>query len=226
MKKLGLRTKGPETMAALAGVVSAAVVLAVAELIGAFFTARATPVFALGSTFIDFTPPWMKDFAIATFGTNDKAALFVGMGLTIALLACVLGVVAYKKWALGVLGVLFMGAVIVAAVLTRAGVGPADAIPSVLGTIAGLIVLRRLIKPLWGLKAWPEAPADVAADADSQVGGAGTSRRRFFPGPARRRPDRIARHPHLRIQPGGRKARRKCQMAGHAHPRSPGHGQT
>ena len=40
-------------MAALAGVVAAAVVLAVAELIGAFFTARATPLFALGSTFID-----------------------------------------------------------------------------------------------------------------------------------------------------------------------------
>ncbi|MEQ4566896.1 molybdopterin-dependent oxidoreductase [Paenarthrobacter sp. CAP02] len=180
MKKLGLRTKGPQTMAALAGVVSAAVVLAVAELIGAFFTARATPVFALGSTFIDFTPPWMKDFAIATFGTNDKAALFVGMGLTIALLACVLGIVAYRKWALGVLGVLFMGTVIVACVVTRAGVGPVDAIPSVLGTIAGLFVLRRLMVPLWGLKAWPEAPSDIASDADSRVGGAGTSRRRFF----------------------------------------------
>ena len=44
----------------------------------------------------------MKDFAIATFGTNDKVALFVGMGVTILLLACVLGVVAFRKWALGV----------------------------------------------------------------------------------------------------------------------------
>jgi hypothetical protein len=167
-------------MAALAGVVAAAVVLAVAELIGAFFTARATPLFALGSTFIDFTPPRLKDFAIATFGTNDKAALFVGMGLTIAVLACILGVVAYRKWALGVLGVLFMGAVIVASVVTRAGVGAADAIPSVLGTVAGLVVLRRLMVPLWGLKAWPEAPADSAADGDEEVGSKGTSRRRFF----------------------------------------------
>ncbi|GAT89245.1 oxidoreductase [Paenarthrobacter nicotinovorans] len=185
MKKLGSRTRGTDSMAALAGVVSAGVVLAVAELIGAFFTARATPVFALGSTFIDFTPPWMKDFAIATFGTNDKAALFVGMGVTIAVLACVLGVVAYRKWALGVLGVLFMGTVIVACVLTRAGVGFADAIPSILGTIAGLLVLRRLMVPLWGMKAWPEAPADMAADAEVRngsagVGTAGTSRRRFF----------------------------------------------
>jgi DMSO/TMAO reductase YedYZ molybdopterin-dependent catalytic subunit len=163
-------------MAALAGMVAAAVVLAVAELVGAFFTARATPVFALGSTFIDFTPSWMKDFAIATFGTNDKAALFVGMGLTIAVLACVLGVVAYRRWALGVLGVLFMGAVIVASVVTRAGVGPADAIPSVVGTIAGLLVLRLLVVRLRGLKAWPEAPADTAGSAAS----GGATRRRFF----------------------------------------------
>ena len=167
-------------MAALAGVVAAAVVLAVAELIGAFFTARATPLFALGSTFIDFTPPWLKDFAIATFGTNDKAALFVGMGLTIAVLACILGVVAYRKWALGVLGVLFMGAVIVACVVTRAGVGPADAIPSVLGTLAGLVALHRLMAPLWGMKKWPEAPADQAADDDARQQGGGTSRRGFF----------------------------------------------
>ena len=167
-------------MAALAGVVAAAVVLAVAELIGAFFTARATPLFALGSTFIDFTPPWLKDFAIATFGTNDKAALFVGMGLTIAVLACVLGVVAYRKWALGVLGVLFMGAVIVACVVTRSGVGIADAIPSVLGTLAGLVVLRRLMVTLWGLKEWPEAPADTAYAGDARERGEGTSRRSFF----------------------------------------------
>ncbi|BAS10866.1 oxidoreductase molybdopterin binding [Arthrobacter sp. Hiyo4] len=132
---------------------------------------------ALGSTFIDFTPPWMKDFAIATFGTNDKAALFVGMGLTIFLLACVLGVVAYRKWALGAAGVLLMGAVIVASVVTRASVKPLDAIPTVLGTIAGLVVLRLLIAPLWRLKSWPEAPADTGAEEPDRPA---TSRRRFF----------------------------------------------
>ncbi len=177
MKKLVNWLKGPAALAALAGVAAAAVVLAVAELIGAFFTARATPAIALGSTFIDFTPPWLKDFAIATFGTNDKAALFVGMGLTILVLACVLGVVAYRKWALGVLGVLFMGAVIVASVVTRAGVKPLDAIPTVLGTLAGLVVLRVLVAPLWRLKSWPEAPADTGAE---EPGRPAASRRRFF----------------------------------------------
>ncbi len=177
MKKLLKWLKGPTAMAALAGVVAAAVVLAVAELIGAFFTARATPVLALGSTFIDFTPPWMKDFAIATFGTNDKAALFVGMGLTIFLLACVLGVVAYRKWALGVAGVVLMGTVIVASVVTRAGVKPLDAIPTVVGTLAGLVVLRLLIAPLWRTRTWPDAPADTAAKEPERPA---TSRRSFF----------------------------------------------
>lgn len=177
MKKLLNWLKEPAALAALAGVAAAAVVLSVAELIGAFFTARATPVIALGSTFIDFTPPWLKDFAIATFGTNDKAALFVGMGLTIAALACLLGVVAYRKWALGVAGVLLMGAVIVASVVTRAGVQPLDAIPTVLGTLAGLVVLRLLVAPLWQLTSWPEAPADTGAE---EPGRPATSRRRFF----------------------------------------------
>ncbi|MGO4119731.1 molybdopterin-dependent oxidoreductase [Arthrobacter sp. YAF16] len=168
---------GPTALAALAGVVSAGVVLAVAELIGAFFTARATPLIALGSTFIDFTPPWMKDFAIATFGTNDKAALFVGMGLTILLLACVLGIVAFRKWALGVAGVLLLGAVIVASVVTRASVKPLDAIPSLIGTVAGLVVLRFLISKLWRTREWPEVASDLGAKEPDRPA---TSRRAFF----------------------------------------------
>ena len=177
MKTLTNRFKGPTALAALAGVAAAAVVLSVAELIGAFFTARATPLIALGSTFIDFTPPWMKDFAIATFGTNDKAALFAGMGLTVLLLACILGIVAYRKWALGVAGVLLMGAVIVASVVTRASVKPVDAVPSLAGTVAGLVVLRLLITRLWRMHSWPGVAADVAAKDPERPA---TTRRAFF----------------------------------------------
>ncbi|WP_354256459.1 molybdopterin-dependent oxidoreductase [Arthrobacter sp. OAP107] len=177
MKKLMIWLRGPAALAALAGVAAAAVVLSVAELVGAFFTARATPLIALGSTFIDFTPPWLKDFAVETFGTNDKAALFVGMGLTILVLACVLGVVAYRRWSLGAAGVLFMGAVIVAGVVTRAGVRPLDAVPTLVGTAAGLVVLRLLVPRLWRLRAFPDSPADVAAKEPERPA---TSRRAFF----------------------------------------------
>ncbi|WP_104116345.1 molybdopterin-dependent oxidoreductase [Arthrobacter sp. B1805] len=136
--------RGITLLAALAGVLSAGVVLGIAELVGAFFRASATPVIAMGSTFIDFTPPWMKDFAIRTFGTNDKLALLVGMAVTIAILAAILGIVAMKRWILGVAGVLLMGSIIVACVLTRAGASLPDAIPTVVGTAAGLLALRWL----------------------------------------------------------------------------------
>jgi DMSO/TMAO reductase YedYZ molybdopterin-dependent catalytic subunit len=175
-KRSALRSGSP-ALAALAGVVSAAVVLAVAELVGAFFTARATPLIALGSTFIDFTPPWMKDFAVATFGTNDKTALFVGMAVTIVLLACVLGIVAYRKWALGVAGVLLMGAVIVASVVTRAGVKPFDAIPSLIGTAAGLVALQLLTSRLWRMREWPDVASDRGAKEPDRPA---TTRRAFF----------------------------------------------
>ncbi len=99
------------------------------------------------------------------------------MGLTILLLACVLGVVAYRQWALGVAGVLLMGAVIVASVVTRASVKPVDAIPSLIGTAAGLVVLRLLVTRLWRLSSWPAVASDVAAKGAERPA---TTRRAFF----------------------------------------------
>ena len=157
-------------LAALAGILSAGLVLGVAEMVGAFFTARATPLIALGSTFIDFTPPWLKDFAIATFGTGDKAALFVGMGLTIFILAAVLGIVAYRKWILGFAGVVLMGFIMSAAVVSRAGTNYIDAIPAIAGTIAGIFALNLLTVKLHQSVEMPEENPDLTK----------TSRRSFF----------------------------------------------
>ncbi|WP_043441778.1 molybdopterin-dependent oxidoreductase [Arthrobacter sp. L77] len=170
MSNLSTSRRGLPLLAALAGIIAAGVVLGVAELAGAFFRASATPVIAMGSTFIDFTPPWMKDFAIATFGTDDKLALLVGMGITIALLAAVLGIVAFRRWALGVAGVLFMGAVILACVLTRAGASLPDALPTVVGTAAGLLALRWLTARLRHAAVVPSSDEAASADAAGRTG--------------------------------------------------------
>lgn len=142
---------------------AAAVVLSVAELLGTFYTARLTPLFALGSTFIDFTPSWLKDFAISTFGTGDKAALFVGMGITILVLAALLGILAHRSWWLGAAGVLLMGSVMVACVLTRSGTEASDALPTAAGTAAGVLVLRLLVsripRPAPGAVEGPSRPS-------------------------------------------------------------------
>ena len=159
--------------AALAGILAAGTVLAAAELAGSFFRAQARPLIALGSTFIDFTPLWLKNFAVETFGTNDKAALFVGMAGTIAVLAAVAGVLAFYRWALGVTAVLMMGAVIVACVLTRAGASPVDAIPTVLGTGVGIVVLRGLTRrvPAAGPNRQPVAAAAKQAHTNDVAAG-------------------------------------------------------
>ncbi len=177
----------PILLAALAGIVAAALVLGVAELAGAFFTARATPVIALGSTFIDFTPAWLKDFAISTFGTNDKAALFVGMGVTITALAAILGIVAFRRWVLGALGVTVLGLVMVASVVTRAGASTYDALPSLIGTAAGLLALKLMTARLRADRT-ADGTADKTADKTTEPSGpvaaravpAGASRRSFF----------------------------------------------
>ncbi|THJ68440.1 oxidoreductase [Arthrobacter echini] len=166
--------RGSTVLAALAGIIAAGLVLGVAEFVGAFFRAGATPMIALGSTFIDLTPSWLKDFAIETFGTDDKLALLVGMGVTIAILAAVLGVVAYRKWVLGAAGVLLMGAIMIAAVLSRAGASLPDIVPTVIGTAAGLLALRLLIARLHRADVAP-ITAGASASGSSAAGSGAVS---------------------------------------------------
>ncbi|NJC23448.1 DMSO/TMAO reductase YedYZ molybdopterin-dependent catalytic subunit [Arthrobacter pigmenti] len=184
MKAVRKSTRRASSFAMLAGVLAAGLVLGVAELAGSFFSTRSAPLIALGSTFIDFTPSWLKDFAIDTFGTNDKLALFIGMAVTIVILAAILGYLAWRRWILGVAGVLFMGAVMVAAVVSRAGASALDAVPSVIGTLAGLAALRWMI-----VKLHAAVPAAAQADDDGVYSAdepsperakTGASRRAFF----------------------------------------------
>ena len=67
----------------VAGIVSAAVFLAVAELLALLFARGGQPVLAVGSFVIDIVPQPFKEFAIATFGEYDKIALLVGLGLAV-----------------------------------------------------------------------------------------------------------------------------------------------
>lgn len=52
-----------------------------------------SPLLGVGEAFVDPSPPWLKDFAIATSGTADKIALFVGMGLVLTAVCALGGVV-------------------------------------------------------------------------------------------------------------------------------------
>lgn len=70
-------------LAALTGLISAIVVLGVAELCALVTGNAGSPLFAVGSLVIDLAPPGAKDFMIALFGTGDKAALLTLLGILI-----------------------------------------------------------------------------------------------------------------------------------------------
>ncbi len=141
----------PLLMAALAGVVAASVTVALAELLAALLvrTGRSggtpSPVLAVGDTFIDHTPAWLKDWAVGAFGTHDKTALLVGMAIVLVVAAAGAGVVGAVRRPLGLLVVVVLAAVAAAAVLSRPHARAVDVLPVVLATVAGLVVLGVLL---------------------------------------------------------------------------------
>src|SRR6476469_893246 len=91
-------------LAALAGLLAGAVTVGVAELLAAVLSAvgagsgQGSPVLAVGDAFVDRTPGWLKDFAISTFGSHDKQVLLLSIGVVLAVLAVVAGVLARRRW--------------------------------------------------------------------------------------------------------------------------------
>ncbi len=101
------------------------------------------PVAAVSGAFIDRTPAWLKDFAIATFGTNDKRALLIGTVVVLAVVCGLVGMLARRRLTAGLLVFALLGVVGTAAVLTRPGAASLDILPTVLGAVAGLWFLSR-----------------------------------------------------------------------------------
>ena len=136
--------------AALTGLLAGGVAIGVATLLAGVMGllgmggGTPSPVPAIGSAFIDRTPPWLKDFAISTFGTNDKLALFVSMGVVLAALCAAIGILARSRHTLALVLLCVVGALGAAAVLSRPGAAPQDVIPTVVGTILGVLALGRL----------------------------------------------------------------------------------
>ncbi|GAB3822548.1 molybdopterin-dependent oxidoreductase [Tessaracoccus terricola] len=143
---------GPRSVNAAVGIAAGAVTLGMSEVLAAALVrtlgseATPSPLLAVGAAFVDLTPAWLKDWAIATFGTADKIALFVGMGLVLVLLCALLGVLAGWNRVVGSVGLGIGGLLGVAAVLTRADVAWLDALPTIGGVVAGILTLRALLR--------------------------------------------------------------------------------
>ncbi|HEY0951793.1 MAG TPA: oxidoreductase, partial [Nocardioides sp.] len=129
------------------GVLAVAVGVAAGHLVAGFTEPAASPVLVVGSTVIDLTPTPLKEWAIARFGTHDKAVLVGSVLLGVLVLAGVVGVLARRRFRYGAVLLLVLVGIPASAALTRPGATVADVLPSLAAAAAGLGSLAWLIRP-------------------------------------------------------------------------------
>ena len=123
------------------GILATLVGMAAGHLVAAFTDPAASPVLVVGSTVIDLTPTPMKEWAIRTFGSNDKAVLVGSVMLGALVLAAVAGILARRRFLLGagVLVALVASAAVMA--LLRPDATPLDVLPAIVAGIVGVAAL-------------------------------------------------------------------------------------
>jgi hypothetical protein len=130
---------------AVAGFLAAAVAIGMGNLAAAFVRPQASPIIAVGETFINHTPSALKNFAVEKFGENDKTMLLLGMYVTIALLAIAIGILAWRRMALGVVGIGLFGLFGAYTAITLPASRATDVVPSVVAGIAGIAAIVCLL---------------------------------------------------------------------------------
>lgn len=133
---------------ALSGVLAAASGMAAAHLVAALGDPAASPVDAVGSTVIDATPTPVKEWAVRTFGTADKAILIGNVLVVTLVVAAVAGVLARGRPARGLALLGLLVGLAAAAALHRPDAEPVDVVPSLVAAATGLLVLSWLTRAL------------------------------------------------------------------------------
>jgi DMSO/TMAO reductase YedYZ molybdopterin-dependent catalytic subunit len=159
-------------VAALIGLLSMVAGLAVGHLVGGLISPSASPFLAVGGTAIDFTPIWLKDFAVRTFGSYDKVVLLSGMAMVIGLFGVAAGLLSRRSRIPGLVLIVVLGVVATVAVATRPTAGALD----VLAPLVALIVSVGTFAFLHRLGRLTELPPGDG------VAAAGVSRRAMLAG--------------------------------------------
>ncbi|AYF72694.1 oxidoreductase [Nocardia yunnanensis] len=138
-----------------AGIVAGGVTIGVAEVVSVLVSPDSTPLEAVGGWIVDHTPDGFREWVIGLVGTNDKLLLFVCMGVVAVVLAGVAGVIERVRRPLGAVLFGVFGLLSTLAALGRPNAAWTWALPSILGVIAGIMVLRGLIRRIEAVDAAP-----------------------------------------------------------------------
>lgn len=143
--------------------------LGVGELLAGIFDAVPSPLASVGGVVVDSTPAFVEDFAIAVFGTADKAALAIGTSVTVLLVGWFTGIqTARRSW----VGPVVFGLFGLLGILVGRSEPFAEPVPLVtataLASVSGWLVLTLLLQSA----ARVEEPTDGLSED--------VSRRRFI----------------------------------------------
>ena len=168
---------------AVAGVLAAGTALGVGQFVAGLTGASGSPVVAVGELQIDFTPSWLKNFAITEFGSDDKLVLVGGIVVVLAVFAAVIGALATRRLAYGMAGLAVFAVIGLTAAATRPDANLASLLPTLAAVVAAAVVLRFLI-PLAGPPpvryppAWLDDPVTATlSDHEPAVDDGGTGHR-------------------------------------------------
>jgi DMSO/TMAO reductase YedYZ molybdopterin-dependent catalytic subunit len=134
-------------LGAIAGLLAAGAALGVGQLVAGLTGASGSPVVAVGELQIDFTPPWLKNFAITEFGSDDKLVLVNGILVVLAIFAAVIGAAATRRMAYGLAGLAVFGLIGLTAAATRPTATFTSLLPT-LGAVAAAAAVLLVLIPL------------------------------------------------------------------------------
>jgi DMSO/TMAO reductase YedYZ molybdopterin-dependent catalytic subunit len=141
----------PTLLGLIAGILAASAGLAAAELVVGLVRDSASPVVPVGQEVIDRVPARVREWAIETFGTSDKAVLVAGSLLTLLVVGSFVGVLAARgMFAAAATITAGVGLVGMLAALSRPAPTVGDVLPSVVGTAVSIGVLWWLTAPFRG----------------------------------------------------------------------------
>lgn len=161
------------SVAGLVGILATVSALAAGHLVAGLVEPASSPYLAVGNTAIDLTPQPVKSFAIETFGTADKLALLVGMGMVILILAVLAGLLSRRGPVPGVVLIGVFGLVGIASAVAQ-GLGPLGLVAPVVATVVGIGVFVLLHRAA-AARAAGRLQDDDAAGSQTDAG-----RRRFL----------------------------------------------
>jgi DMSO/TMAO reductase YedYZ molybdopterin-dependent catalytic subunit len=163
-------------MGPLLGLTATGAGLAAAELTVGLFERTSSPVVPVGQVFIDWVPRPLKEWAIETFGTNDKVVLVVGALVVLLGIGIGVGVLAMRGARSSAVALTCVTGVVGAwAVLTRPEPTLVKLLPTIVGTAVSVGVLLYLAPR-------PQRAATTVGDAEPVAQPMGVDRRRFVGG--------------------------------------------